>query len=185
MKRGDSGFSLLELMIALVIVASVLAAASTFFISTVRQYKVQTKITESNVEGVIGRELSRQDIERLGFGLPWNNLSAYTESSDPNIAALNETPNAPRAVAGIDCAAFTANNSHHLVIRCARGGRSPGRRRSQGRAASCRPKRSRRTSSTGSAAHPRSGPSTGRITSSPTTPPILRPGPAHRIPGGS
>ena len=124
MKRGDSGFSLLELMIALVIVASVLAAASTFFIGTVRQYKVQTKITESNVEGVIGLELLRQDVESLGFGLPWNNLSAYTERSGvhASIVALNESPKAPRAVVGIDCAAFTVNNSDYLVIRSARVG---------------------------------------------------------------
>ena len=122
MKRGDSGFSLLELMIALAIVASVLVAASTFFIGVVRQYKVQTKITESNVEGVLGLELMRQDVESMGFGLPWNNLSAYTESTAANITALNESPNAPRAVTGIDCAAFTVNNSDYLVIRSARVG---------------------------------------------------------------
>ena len=126
MKRGDSGFSLLELMIALVIVASVLAAASTFFIGTVRQYKVQTKITESNVEGVLGLELLRQDIESLGFGLPWNSLSAYTERSGvhASIVALNESPNAPRAVVSIDNApsAVSLNNSDYLVIRSARVG---------------------------------------------------------------
>jgi prepilin-type N-terminal cleavage/methylation domain-containing protein len=124
MKRGDSGFSLLELMIALAIVTSVLVAASTFFIGVVRQYKVQTKITESNVEGVLGLELMRQDVESMGFGLPWNNLSAYTERSGvhASIVALNETPNAPRAVVGIDCAAFTVNNSDYLVIRSARVG---------------------------------------------------------------
>ena len=124
MKRGESGFSLLELMIAMVIVASVLAAASTFFIGTVRQYKVQTKITESNVEGVLGLELMRQDVESMGFGLPWNNLSAYTESTDPNITALNESPNAPRPVVSINNAAsgVSLNGSDYLVIRSARVG---------------------------------------------------------------
>jgi prepilin-type N-terminal cleavage/methylation domain-containing protein len=124
MKRGESGFSLLELMIALAIVAFVLSAASTFFIGVVRQYKVQTKITESNLEGVIGLELLRQDVESLGFGLPWNNLGAYTERSGvhASIVALNESPNAPRAVVGIENAAFTVNNSDYLVIRSARVG---------------------------------------------------------------
>lgn len=37
MRRGNSGFSLLELMIALAIVASVLVAASTFFIGVDRK----------------------------------------------------------------------------------------------------------------------------------------------------
>jgi len=126
MRRGESGFSLLELMIALVIVASVLAAASTFFIGTVRQYKVQTKITESNVEGVLGLELLRQDVESLGFGLPWNNLAAYTERSGvhASITALNGSPNAPRAVVSIPNATSTVslNNSDYLVIRSARVG---------------------------------------------------------------
>ncbi|HWS15526.1 MAG TPA: prepilin-type N-terminal cleavage/methylation domain-containing protein [Candidatus Methylomirabilis sp.] len=127
MRRGESGFSLLELMIALVIVASVLAAASTFFIGTVRQYKVQTKITESNVEGVIGLELLRQDVESLGFGLPWNGFPfAYTERSGvhASITALNETPNAPRAVVSINNApsGVALNGSDYLVIRSARVG---------------------------------------------------------------
>lgn len=126
MKRRESGFSLLELLIGLAIVASVLAAASTFFIGVVRQYKVQTKIAESNVEGIIGLELMRQDIESLGFGLPWNNLTAYTErpGAHASIAALDETPNPPRAVVSINNApsAVSMNGSDYLVIRSARVG---------------------------------------------------------------
>ncbi|MDD5761881.1 MAG: PilW family protein [bacterium] len=128
MKRGEQGFSLLELMIALALVASVIAAATTFFIGVVNQYKVQTKITESNVEGVIGLELMRRDIESLGFGLPWNNLSSYDERSgvDASITALNESPNAPRAVVSIVNAPSTVsmNNSDYLVIRSASVGMS-------------------------------------------------------------
>ena len=74
MRRRNSGFSILELMIALAIVMLVLAAATTFFIGTVRQYKIQTKIVETNIEGVLGLELLRQDLESLGFGLPWDNV---------------------------------------------------------------------------------------------------------------
>lgn len=126
MKRGEPGFSLLELLIALAIVAFVLATASTFFLGVVRMYKVQTKITESNVEGVLGLELLRQDVESLGFGLPWNNLAAYSErpGAHASIAALNETPNAPRGVVSIDTApsAVSLNGSDYLVIRSARVG---------------------------------------------------------------
>jgi prepilin-type N-terminal cleavage/methylation domain-containing protein len=114
MRRRESGFSLLELMIALAIVAFVLAAASTFFIGVVKQYKVQSKITESNIEGIIGLELLRQDLESLGFGLPWDlGTSTYTEpgplqGTDP-----------PRAVGSLDGA---TDNSDYLVIRSARVG---------------------------------------------------------------
>jgi hypothetical protein len=112
-----------ELMIAMAIVMVVLYAAINFFIVSVRQYKVQTKITETNVEGVLGLELFRQDLESLGFGLPWNNLGNYTEKTG-NGSALNDGNGiAPRAVLSIDSGGgFTVNNSDYLVIKSARVG---------------------------------------------------------------
>ncbi len=127
MKRREAGFTILEMLIALSIVSLVLAAASTFFIASVRQYKTQTKIVETNVEGILGLELLRRDVESLGFGLPWNNLNAYTERTGVSAAiqALNDTGNPPRAVVSIDCAAFTVNRSDYLVIKSARVGMDP------------------------------------------------------------
>jgi prepilin-type N-terminal cleavage/methylation domain-containing protein len=123
MKRRETGFSILELMIALAIVAVVLAAASTFFIAMVRQYKVQTKITESNVEGILGLELLRQDVESLGYGLPWNGTFSYTERATGAsvLNALNDAPsNAPRAIVSIDNSTLGINNgSDYLVIKSA------------------------------------------------------------------
>jgi len=123
MNRRSAAFSLVELMIALAIVMTVLYAAINFFIVSVRQYKVQTKITETNVEGLLGLELLRQDLECLGFGLPWNNLPAtYTERTGVNaaIVALTDAPNAPRPVLSINAPTFTHNNSDYLVIKSAR-----------------------------------------------------------------
>ncbi len=124
MKRRGAGFTIVEMLIALAIVSLVLAAASTFFLASVRQYKTQTKIVETNLEGLLGLELLRKDLESLGYGLPWNNLVGYTErpGATAAIAALDDTPNAPRAVVSIDCAAFTVNNSDYLVIRSTRVG---------------------------------------------------------------
>jgi len=120
MKRRESGFSLLELIIALAIVSVVLAAASTFFISVLKQYKVQTKITESNVEGILGLELLRQDLESLGYGLPWNNLPFYSEASS---GVLNDDGVAPRAVVSVDNSTLGINNgSDYLVIKSTRVG---------------------------------------------------------------
>ncbi|MBE0605214.1 MAG: PilW family protein [Deltaproteobacteria bacterium] len=118
----------MELMIAMALVMVVLFAAINFFIVSVRQYKVQTKITETNLEGILGLELLRQDMESLGFGLPWNGLVAYTERNGVNaeIAALNDSPSAapPRAVLSVNDNAFTLNHSDYLVIKSARVGMS-------------------------------------------------------------
>jgi prepilin-type N-terminal cleavage/methylation domain-containing protein len=127
MNRRNAAFTLVELMIAMAIVMLVLYAAISFFIVSVRQYKVQTKITETNVEGILGLELFRQDLESLGYGLPWNNLVAYTERTGVNaaIVALNDaSPNAPRGVLSVDGATFTVNNSDYLVIKSVRVGMS-------------------------------------------------------------
>jgi len=128
MKRRVSGFTLIEVMIALAIVGVVIAAATTFFIGVVRQYKVQTKITESNVEGIIGLQILRQDLETLGFGLPWNGSFAYTERTTASVplAALNDAPsNAPRAIVAIDSSPLGMNNgSDYLVIKSTRVGMS-------------------------------------------------------------
>ena len=126
MNRRNAAFTLVELTIAMAIVMVVLYAAINFFIVSVRQYKVQTKITETNVEGILGLELFRQDLESLGYGLPWNNLVAYTERTGVNaaIVALNDSPNAPRAVLSVNNPAFTVNNSDYLVIKSARVGMS-------------------------------------------------------------
>lgn len=129
MNRRNAAFTLVELMIAMAIVMVVLYAAINFFIVSVRQYKVQTKITETNVEGILGLELFRQDLESLGYGLPWNNLNlvGYSERTSGSAAllALNDSPTtAPRAVLSVDGAAFTVNNSDYLVIKSARVGMS-------------------------------------------------------------
>ncbi|HEX9191211.1 MAG TPA: prepilin-type N-terminal cleavage/methylation domain-containing protein [Candidatus Deferrimicrobiaceae bacterium] len=124
--RKESGISLLEVVIALAIVMLVLYAAITFFIGSVRQYKVQTKIIETNVEGVLGLELLRRDVESLGFGLHWNDGVPYTErtAGAAQAVALTDSPAAPRPVVSINGAASTVNGSDYLVIRSARVGRS-------------------------------------------------------------
>jgi prepilin-type N-terminal cleavage/methylation domain-containing protein len=125
MNRRNAAFTLIELMIAMAIVMVMLYAAINFFIVSVRQYKVQTKIAETNMEGILGLELLRQDLESLGFGLPWNGLVAYTERpAIANLAALEDTPDAPRAVLTINNPGFTFNSSDYLVIKSVRVGMS-------------------------------------------------------------
>jgi len=125
LRRRQAAFTLVEMTIAMAIVMVVLYAAINFFIISVRQYKVQTKITESNLEGILGLELFRQDLESLGYGLPWNDPGNYSEKTG-NGSVLNDGNGiAPRAVASINGGGgFTVNNSDYLVIKSARVGMS-------------------------------------------------------------
>jgi type II secretory pathway pseudopilin PulG len=125
MRRRTSGFTILELMIALVIVMLVLAAATTFFIGTVRQYKIQTKIVETNIEGVLGLELLRQDLESLGFGVPWDNVPGTVTQDKSTAPLFNAFSGGPMAVVSLDnptSGTVTVNASDYLVIRSTRVG---------------------------------------------------------------
>lgn len=103
-KRQD-GFSLVELLIAMVMFVLVIAAASSVFTSLLTQFKQQGKITETNIEGIVGLDILRRDIEHAGYGLPWDlALINYSEADDYgatpqderwyNDSALNAPPRA-------------------------------------------------------------------------------------------
>ncbi len=137
-KRRD-GFTLTELMITMVIFVLVIAAASNIFSGLVTQFKQQSKIAETNIEGIAGLELMRFDIEQAGYGLPWNvdangdgfadadwtNLANYKEAvstGSPDPANYNDADdatgtggNAPRAIVCDNNVGY--NNSDYLVIK--------------------------------------------------------------------
>ncbi|GBD99930.1 hypothetical protein BMS3Abin07_01977 [bacterium BMS3Abin07] len=122
MIRRQDGFTLVELMIAMAIFVFAIAATSQIFTGLLTQFKQQTKIAETNIEGVIGLEILRRDIEMAGFGLPFDlNGATYTEAvNDPN-TNQNETgyndagTNPPRALVSGD--GQGAGNSDVLVIK--------------------------------------------------------------------
>ena len=96
-KRED-GFSLVELMITMVVFVLFMIAATNVFTGLLTQFKQQSRQAETNIEGIVGLEIMRQDIEGAGYGLPWNGLIAYNEvTGDP--LSLNDSPTGvPRAI---------------------------------------------------------------------------------------
>lgn len=91
MKLNQKGFTFVELIITMVVFMFVIVAASNIFSSLLGQFKQQSRIAESNIEGIIGLEMLRADIEQAGYGLPWNlNSAAYTEAGQ--IATPYSTP---------------------------------------------------------------------------------------------
>jgi hypothetical protein len=83
------------------------------------QFKQQSKIAETNIEGIVGLDLLRQDIEHAGLGLPWVIPSGiqYNEASTTTYNDCSGTApcNPPRAfISGI-----LADGSDVLVIKSA------------------------------------------------------------------
>ncbi len=118
MKR-EAGFSLIELLISMVIMGFVLAATSDMFVGLLRGYKQQSKITETNIEGIISLEMLRRDIESAGYGLPWTVSASYDEAVNPTADDYNDSPNAPRGLVSGDNmnVAGIVNGSDYLVIK--------------------------------------------------------------------
>jgi prepilin-type N-terminal cleavage/methylation domain-containing protein len=125
--KQEGGFSLIELLLTMTIFVIAIATSSNIFTGLFNQYKQQSKIAETNVEGLIGLELLRQDLDHAGYGLPWNvtgvadtdsdgnlwdELSGYNEAAD---TAYNDTASAPRALVSDD--GVGVNNSDYLVIK--------------------------------------------------------------------
>lgn len=121
----QSGFTLIELMITMVVFVLAIAAASQIFVGLLTQFKQQSKIAETNIEGVVGLELLRRDIEHAGYGLPWNIpvTAPYSEvpaGSDGN--AYNDCSgvvpcNPPRALVIDNLNAANHNSTDVLVIK--------------------------------------------------------------------
>lgn len=86
-----AGFSLVELMITMVIFLIVLSAASGILTGMVTQFKQQSKIAETNIEGIVGLDIMRRDIEHAGYGLPWVlGGAAYSEALNDTATTWND-----------------------------------------------------------------------------------------------
>jgi hypothetical protein len=102
----------------MVVFVLTIAAASAIFVPILTQFKQQSKIAESNIEGMIGLELLRKDMEQSGFGIPWVVPTAvnYTEATEAVATGYNDSPSdPPRAIlSGSDVG---TNGSDYLVIK--------------------------------------------------------------------
>jgi len=120
-KSKENGFTIVELMIAMVIFILVIAAATGIFAPMLNQFKQQSKLSETQIEGNIGLEILRIDIEHAGYGLPWafqDDTINYNEAVDAPANNYNDAPaNIPRAIISGNNLAATLNNSDYLVIK--------------------------------------------------------------------
>jgi len=119
---GARGLTLVELMVTLVVILIVIASASTAYLKLFASFKVQDKISDTQMDTLVGLEFLRYDVEMAGYGLP-QSLGSATYGSEAasstsyvlNPSNLNDEPGVPRAFAFRDNNG--TNNSDVVAIK--------------------------------------------------------------------
>jgi len=124
---GERGFTLPELLVVMAIFIIVIMIASDCFKTILTRSSLLSKSAESNIEGIVGLEMFRHDLNQAGFGLPWGFYNAtpptYGEAVDEGDfepSLYNDAPNGvPRAVvAGNDVAdGGILDNTDYLALK--------------------------------------------------------------------
>jgi prepilin-type N-terminal cleavage/methylation domain-containing protein len=105
-KKGEKGFTLVELLVVMAVFIIVIMIASDCFNKILARSSLLSRSAESNIEGIVGLEMFRHDLNQSGFGLPWGFYNAtpptYSEAEDEGVfkpSLYNDAPNGvPRAV---------------------------------------------------------------------------------------
>ncbi|NLT22523.1 MAG: prepilin-type N-terminal cleavage/methylation domain-containing protein [Syntrophorhabdus sp.] len=123
MTRDEKGFSLLEILIAIVIMGIIMAMNSQLLQDLIRGQRQQAGVVTSQFETSLGLEMLRSDVSNAGFGLADEFASApgtYTEATADPAQQFNSAPNIPKALVHNNNVGAFANyiaNSDYLVIR--------------------------------------------------------------------
>ena len=114
--RKKQGFTLVELIVVMAIFMTVIMISAAAFERIVDRSSQQSKSVETQIEGIVGLEVLRADLEHVGFGLPWafaattpavayqeavgdSALTASIRPAGTDSSSFNDAPgNVPRAV---------------------------------------------------------------------------------------
>ncbi|MCL5024105.1 MAG: prepilin-type N-terminal cleavage/methylation domain-containing protein [Nitrospirae bacterium] len=118
--KRQEGFTLVELLITMTMFVLVIAAASDIFTGLLNRSKQQSKVSETNMEAMMGLDILRKDIGHAGYGLPWKIPAGvnYLEASTASAALYNDAPSsAPRAILSGNNTGY--HGSDYIVIKAA------------------------------------------------------------------
>lgn len=102
--RNDRGFTLIELLITMGLFIVVIMISTSAFESILKTSGKLVSSEESNIEGIVGLEMFRHDLQQMGFGLPsaFQTTPTYLEANS-GPAGLTDAPNGvPRAVVSFE-----------------------------------------------------------------------------------
>ncbi len=118
--KNEKGFNLLEIMIAIGILAIIMAFNSQLLQSMISGQKQQAGVVSTQFESALGLEMLRNDIANAGFGLPdeFSETISYTEKH-PDVSQFDNTSAVPKALEHADTISVSGyiQNSDYLVIR--------------------------------------------------------------------
>lgn len=118
MLSSRKGFTLIELIVVMAVFIVIIMIAGDSFKTILSQMGKINKSEESNIEGVLGLEMFRHDLQQAGYGLPFTYLApityyeaGYAPANDYNDGTGSTSSGVPRAVvAGDSIAATTASD---------------------------------------------------------------------------
>ncbi len=87
--KTNKGFTLLELIITMALVIVVIMITGSAFNSILTNTNKLTSSEESNIEGVVGLEMFRHDLQQAGFGLPQAFLDPAPQYAEASVAPAN------------------------------------------------------------------------------------------------
>jgi prepilin-type N-terminal cleavage/methylation domain-containing protein len=116
--EGQSGFGIIELLVATAIIAIVLVMSTDVFTIVLAQSRQQTRVVSSEQQGVAGLRMLQYDVEHAGYGLlgRYQNGINYSEAAAAPASNYNDSPaGIPRAIVKGNNTGF--NGSDYLVIK--------------------------------------------------------------------
>ncbi|BCS53485.1 PilW family protein [Geobacter sp. SVR] len=121
MLNSRKGFTLVELLVVMSVFIVIVMITGDSFKTILTQMTKITRSEESNIEGVVGLEMFRHDLQQVGFGLPFSFLApiSYSEASGTPASDYNDgtgttASKVPRAVVAGDNLAATSG-SYNII----------------------------------------------------------------------
>ena len=120
MTRNQQGFTLIELIVVMAVFIAVLMISASAFNTVLVQSTKLFKSEESNIEGVIGLEMLRHDLQQSGYGLFSEPTTYANEAADSPASDNNDAPDGvPRPIVvgnGNPLTAWTTIDSRDIML---------------------------------------------------------------------
>jgi hypothetical protein len=110
--------TLVELMVTLAVILVVIASASTAYLKLLGGFKVQGKLSDTQLDALYGFELLRYDVQMAGYGLPYgpSPMCFYNEASTSPASNFNDAANPPCIPRAFRFSNNTGSNGSDVLV---------------------------------------------------------------------